>query len=375
MIQLPYGTGHLRLDPGSRSVRVAAPTRPGPAPPLPDLLVAALANPVGAAPLAAHSARRVLVVISDETRDEPRAEFLAAVAAALPAAELTIAIATGTHGPSRLEVGALLPGRRFDVVNHDGHDRRRLVSLGTTPRGTPVMVDRAVLEHDLIVATGCIRPHYFAGFGAGAKAIFPGLGGATEIRINHRLKTAAGARAGVVDGNPCRADLEDAVACVPTPTFLINGVIGADGAIHAVVAGALNAAFRAGAALAGDWFRVDAAPAPLVIVADLPPVTSSLYQASKLVANAAPLVLPGGALVMVAPCELGTGPLPTVMQDIFEIGIRPRLAPGVEVYLCSDLEPAVAGATYARAVAPADICQKRQGDILVLPAAASSLFM
>ena len=35
---------------------------------------------------------------------------------------------------------------------------------------------------DLVIATGCIRPHYFAGFGAGVKAIFPGLGQAAAIR-------------------------------------------------------------------------------------------------------------------------------------------------------------------------------------------------
>ena len=97
----------------------------------------------------------------------------------------TLAIATGTHGPARLDMlelprsSAITSG---SVVNHDGHRGIDLVDLGVTTRGTRVRVHRCLVEADLIIATGCIRPHYFAGFGAGVKALFPGLGFATDIR-------------------------------------------------------------------------------------------------------------------------------------------------------------------------------------------------
>src|SRR5579863_1568205 len=129
-------------------------------PPLDPLIEAALDAPFGGPVLAGA---RVTVIVSDSTRVEPRAAFVRALHRRLPAAQVTIAIATGTHGPSPL-AGLDLP-RDVRIVNHDGETG--CVELGVTARGTPVRVHRCVLDADLVVATGCIRPHYFAGFGAG----------------------------------------------------------------------------------------------------------------------------------------------------------------------------------------------------------------
>lgn len=339
VIELPYGRAPLRVDLGDRDVEVveAAPL-PSPAP-LDHLLDDALAG----APIALNPGARVTVIVSDPTRAEPRAAFLAALDRRLPGVRWTVAVATGTHGPCNVDaLGIAVPP---DLVNHDGHAPADLVELGTTAYGTPVRVHRCVLEADLVVCTGCIRPHYFAGFGAGAKAIFPGLGEATAIRINHRLKTAPGARAGIVDGNPCRADLEEAVRMVPTPKLLVNGVTGPDGQIHAVVAGDLERAFRAGCDLARPWFTVRAKPAPVVIASDALPVTASLYQASKIAAAAAPFVEPGGVLVVAAECVDGVGPLDTVNEAILRIGILPRLPPGARLVLVSGLAKSVVDQT------------------------------
>lgn len=346
MISLPYGRTPLRLSADARHVEVLRARELPPAPPLDGLLDGALASPIGAAPLAqiVTPGMRVTVIVSDATRAEPRSALLSAIRRSLGTRshELawTIAIATGTHGPCR-EVAALgldaLPGAR--IINHDGHDPRDLVDLGVTARGTPVRVHRCVVDADVVIATGCIRPHYFAGFGAGVKAIFPGLGEAAAIRINHRLKTAAGSRAGIVDGNPCREDLVDAVSRVPATKYLLNGVIGPDGAIHAAVAGDIVDAFRAGADLARPWFTVRAKPAQLVIASDSLPVTATLYQAAKIAAAAAPLVAPGGTLVIAAECADGIGGLDVVNEAILRIGVLPRLAPGVKLALVSSLAP------------------------------------
>jgi len=340
-LELPYGRTPRRLVGDARYIEVLR-ARPLPQPsPVPALLQDALAAPIGGAPLAdlARPGDRVTVIVSDSTRAEPRAAFLEALRRALPAMRWTIAIATGTHGPCSLD--AL--GLRDDlvagatIINHDGHSGRDLVLLGTTRHGTPVRVHRCVVEADLIVATGCIRPHYFAGFGAGIKAVFPGLGEATAIRTNHQLKTQPGARAGIVDGNPCRDDLVEAVDLVPTPIFLLNGVAGPDGQLHAAVAGDRATAFQRGAELARPWFTVRARPARLVIASDALPVTASLYQAAKIAAAAASLVEPGGELVIAAECPDGTGPLDVVNEAIFRIGILPRLPAGARLSLVSSL--------------------------------------
>ena len=362
-LDLPYGSHPYPIDLAGREARVlAAADLPAP-PPVEELLERALDDspPPRLAPGA-----RVTVIVSDPTRHEPRAALLAAIRRRLPGARLTVAVATGTHGPCRIdELG--IPGD-LPLVNHDGVTG--VVELGTTPRGTPVRVHRCVVETDLVVATGCIKPHYFAGFGAGAKAIFPGLGEATAIRINHRLKTEAHARAGIVDGNPCRDDLEDAVRMVPAPMFLLDGVYGPDDRVHAAVAGDVFAAFRRGAALARPWFTVSAPRAPLVIASDALPVTASLYQAAKIAAATAPLVDENGTLAVVAQCPDGTGPLDTVNEAIFRIGVLPRLPRGAKLVLVSDLSSALVSRTLLEPAASVDaILARIPGPVLVVPRA------
>lgn len=376
MLELPYGRAPYRLDLAGRAAAVLVPpARPAP-PPVETLLAAALAAPIGRPALHAFVKPRahVTVIVSDTTRAEPRAQFLAALAAALPDARWTVAIATGTHGPT--DLAALdLPGSLTRIINHDGHAPTDLVELGVTARGTPVRLHRCLVETDLVIATGCIKPHYFAGFGAGVKAIFPGLGEATAIRINHRLKTATGARAGIVDDNPCRLDLEEAVALLPTPTYLLNGVCAPDGLVHAAVAGDPLTAFRHGCALARPWFTIHASPASLVIASDALPVTASLYQAAKIASASAPLVTPNGDLVLVAECADGIEPLATVNEAIFRIGVLPRLPSDARIHLVSGLPRTQVERTLLRPLDSLADLVARAPSIAIIPRASQLLFI
>jgi nickel-dependent lactate racemase len=379
MIELPYGRAPYCLDLAGRDVGILQAAKL-PAPPALDLLLhQALAAPVAGPALQTlvRPRARVTIILSDSTRDEPRATFLAALRHELPAVELTIAIATGTHGPCRLDDLEIPPdlfgGAR--IINHDGHRDDDLVSLGHTQRGTPIVVHRCVIDADLVIATGCIRPHYFAGFGAGVKAVFPGLGQAIAIRQNHQLKTAPGARAGIIEGNPCRDDLEDAVAHLPTPLVLVNGVCDPSDAVQRVVFGEPGPTFRAGVALARPWFTVRGRRAPLVIASDALPVTSSLYQSAKIAAAVAPLVEPKGALVLVAECADGIEPVETVNEAIFRIGVLPRLAEDVTLYLVSSLdERTVARTLLSYAPSVASVVDRHSGPILVIPRASRLLW-
>jgi nickel-dependent lactate racemase len=341
-IELPYGRTPYVLDLDERVVELVEPAVLPPPLAVETLIEQALDHPIGRGPLGASPGARVTVIVSDTSRVEPRGAFLAAVRERLPSTvRWTIAIATGTHGPCDLDRLGIAEWRTAaTIVNHDGHSDVELVDLGVTQRGTPVRVHRCVADADLVVATGCIRPHYFAGFGAGVKAIFPGLGAAAAVRQNHRLKTDPRSRAGIVDDNPCRADLEDAVSHVATPTYLLDGICGPDDQVHAVVAGDPVEAFRMGAHVCRPWFSVKARPAELVIASDGLPVTASLYQAAKIAAAAAPLVAAGGTLVIVAECGDGIGPIDIVNDAILRIGVLPRLAAGVRLVLVSGLDRA-----------------------------------
>ena len=347
VITLPFGRRpyHLTLghpDGPDLHPTVVLPPAPGPTRPLADLLQAALDAPVGSDRLeeAVWPGARVVIAVSDTTRDDPREAMLRALLARMPAdIALTIAVANGTHGPcdlGRLGIPADIRARA-EVVNHDAHDDRDLVTIGTTRRGTPVRLHRCAALADWVIATGRIKPHYFAGYGAGCKAIFPGLGGNREIRINHRLKQEPGARPGVVDGNPCREDLEEAVRMLPGRSFLLDVVLDDQGGAHAAVAGDIVAAFRAGVRACDPLYRVAAPRAGLVIVSDELPVTGSLYQASKLVAAAAGLLREGGTMIVAAECPEGIGPVETVNRAIYEIGLAPRLPAAHRIVLVSSL--------------------------------------
>jgi len=325
----------------------------------------------------ARSAARILIIVSDATRDDPRAALLGAVRERLPTgAAVTIAIANGTHAPAGPESlglpSALVGGAR--IVDHDSRDPATLVRVGQTRAGTPVIVNRCVLDADLIVATGRIKPHYFAGYGAGAKALFPGLGENDAVRTNHQMKTLPGAQPGVVDDNPCRLDVEEAARLVPRPQFLLDAVLDADGGARTAVAGHMETAFRAGARAAENLFSVRAPRSRCVIVSDHLPLSGSLYQASKLVAAAAPLVEDGGTVVVAAQCPDGTGPVEVVNCAIYELGIRPRLPARHRVVLISDLPSQVVAATYCEAARSVEeALQRCEGKPVIIPQAGAAI--
>jgi lactate racemase len=370
-LELPYGRVPLRFETGDRAIEVLdAPVLPAPRP-----LAVLLDEALSAHRPAIAAGARVTVIVSDATRSEPREDFVSALRRHLPEVRWTLAIATGTHGPCQVgELGLSQESlASATVVNHDGHDARDLIELGITTAGTPMRVHRCVVEADHVILTGCIRPHYFAGFGAGAKAIFPGLGEATAIRINHKWKTAPGARAGIVDGNPCRADLEEAVRMVRTPTFLLNGVTSPDYLVRAIVTGDLEQAFREGCDRARPWFTVSARRAPMVIASDALPVTASLYQAAKIFAAVAPLVEPHGTVVVAAECPEGIGPLEIVNEAILRIGILPRMPEGARLLLVSGMKREIVEQTLVGYAADLALVIGQTNRVLIVPKASQLL--
>jgi nickel-dependent lactate racemase len=221
-----------------------------------------------------------------------------------------------------------------------------MIEMGRTSRGTRLRVNRCLAEADLVVSTGRVKPHYFAGWGGGAKGIFPGLGHEEDIRKNHELKADPASSLGRADANPCREDLEEAVRRLGRDTYLVN-VVEAGGAVLGAVAGDVVLAHREGVRMARPWCEVEAEPADAVVVSAPLPVSQSLYQASKLVPPAGLLLREGGTVVVAAECPAGTGPLRTVNEAIFELGVRRYLPARHALYLVSAMDEATVRATYA----------------------------
>jgi lactate racemase len=344
-VSLGYGRAPLAVALPDRTEVLSLPPAPAPPKPLAELLAQALAEPVGTPRLRGRVAAgaAVTIIISDGTRAEPREAMVQAVLEEIGVpVDLTVAVANGTHAP-RAES---LPWPR--VWNHDSEPTSpTFVSAGTTRRGTVVRLPRFVFDSSLIVATGRIRPHYFAGYGAGAKAIFPGLGRRDDIRQNHLLKSEPTSRLGRVDGNACRDDIEEAVALLRVPTFLLNVVAG-DRGVFSAVAGDLVHAHRVGVEACRSTCEVRARKADVVVVSDKLPVSGSLYQASKLLAPAGLLLRPGGTVILAAECFEGTGPLQVVNEGIYRIGIRHFFPEDHRIILVSSMSAEVVSSTYCR---------------------------
>jgi nickel-dependent lactate racemase len=319
----------------------------GPSGSLLDLCRAALRSPVASPglPELLRNSPRIAVIISDSTRDEPREEMLDALFEVLPRGGVTLTIATGTHGSGE----DVVPDRFRDLplIVHDGTDVASTVELGTTARGTRVRMLREVADADLIVVTGRIRPHYFAGYSGGVKGLFPGCAYKEDILKNHLLKADPTARLGRTDDNVCRADMEEAARLVRGKVFVLNVLADCDGSPRSAASGDPIAAHRALVSDAKSLFSIRVPRAPVVVVADRPPVTRSLYQASKLLPPAGAVLEDGGTVVLVAECDGGIEPIERVNEGIYRLGVARALPPSHRVILVSTLPRETVARSYA----------------------------
>ncbi len=278
-----------------------------------------LTAPIGLPRLSqlARGKGRVALVIDDASRPTPVRQMLPAVLAELHAAgisseQISLVPALGVHrAMTALEVGertGLLNLGGIKLVTHDC-DSASMVRLGTTRRGTPVLVNWAVAEADLVVSIGCIEPHLIASFGGGYKNLFPGVAGRATIAHNHTLNcsTATFNMVGQpIESNPMRLDLEEAGGMLKAPVFILNAVLNSATVVVRVVAGHPIQAHRAGVELSAAIYGVKTAPADVVIT-DSHPMDQDLRQGVKALANTIQAVRRGGVLITLVRAEEGLG--------------------------------------------------------------------
>lgn len=296
-----------------RPARVGRPLRPE------EAFREALARPLGAAELSREGkVDRAAIIIPDHTR--PPSPFLAQLAEAVEAVarEVVIVVAGGTHKPpplSRLKraLGRLAEEGWFRLRHsyarsHPSNFKR----LGETSRGTPVEVHREVAEADLVVSTLCVRPHYFAGWEGGCKAVLPGCSSLDSVRRNHSLAIGhGGARELRADGNPVRMDMEEAGRALAKVTkYRVFDWVGDPyGGLAAAYYGDPVEAHRACVREGLKYYVVKAPPTHAVVTVARPPLGSTLFQALKAYHLACNVEPKRGKLrvVLVAGMEEGVG--------------------------------------------------------------------
>lgn len=279
-----------------------------------------LSEPIGMPRLSelARSGMRVVIVIDDISRPTPVSTIIPTVLYELirggvKPEQVTVIPGLGLHrGMSEAEVverlGRPLNGLKWE--NPDCDDPEKLVQLGVTRRGSPVVVNKTVAEADLVVSIGCIEPHIIASFGGGYKNLFPGVAGRAMIANNHTLNCTPDTFNMVgqpVEANPMRLDLEEAGAMLKPPVFLVNAVLNSALQLVRVVSGHPVEAHRAGMAVSASIYGAKIPRLADVVITDSHPMDSDLRQGVKALANTVRSVRPGGVVITLVRAEEGVG--------------------------------------------------------------------
>jgi nickel-dependent lactate racemase len=241
---------------------------------------------------------------------------------------VSIVLANGTHPPVREEQARALLGDELadiGIEQHDCRDVSRLLPVGETSFGNLIRLNRTVVESELLITIGCIRHHYFAGFGGGPKMVFPGVAGYEEIQINHSRviefdargpRRAAMCEPGTLSGNPVAEEIAEAASLRP-PDLAICTVAGNSGETVWVAAGTWRSAFDAAIERCRRWYEVPPRRFPLAVAGGGgAPSDSTLVQAHKGLDAICRFLEPGGEVLYLA--EMGGAAGSPDMSDFLD---------------------------------------------------------
>lgn len=312
-IKLHYGHKRVALNLANDALRLTTlePRRTNM-----DAVRLALAVPIDSPRLRdlVRAGQKIVIVTSDITRPCPTERLLPPVmdelnAAGIQDADVTVVFALGSHRGQTEEEREMLVGREMAArLRCIDSDPDQIVYVGRTSRGTPIEIFEPVVRADVRIVLGNVEPHYFAGYSGGAKALVPGVCSIQTIRNNHALMVDPRARAGNIEDNPVRLDIEEGAAIVGID-FMLNVVLDSAKNIIAAAAGNPTTAHRWACKV------VDAVSmTPIHTLADIVIVSAggypkdiNMYQAQKALDNAAVTVKPGGQIIWVAQCPEGLG--------------------------------------------------------------------
>jgi len=278
---------------------------------------AALRYPIGT-PLLSQIVKpgeKITIITSDITRPVKSAEIIPGILSELKSAgvsmgDVTVVFALGSHrGHTPAEMCKLVGDAVYDTVRCVDSDPDDCVNMGTTSFNTPVDVTRLVAEADRRIAVGNIEYHYFAGYSGGAKAIMPGVSTRNAIQSNHSRMVLPEAAAGVLEGNPVREDIEEAVSKFCPLDFIVNVVLDEHKEIICVVAGHPVKAHREGCRFLDSIYRKELLEKADIVIASQggAPKDINLYQVQKALDNAKHAVKYGGIIILVGSCKEGLG--------------------------------------------------------------------
>lgn len=322
--ELSYGKTHLPID--INPSQLLAVLEPRPVPQTGgngDMIAAALQGPLGTERVGEiirrKGARNAVIIVNDITRPTPYNAMLPPLLAEMEGAgiepdDITLIVATGIHRPHTESENQTVFGadmcHRYRILNHDPDTN--LVSLGQLSNGLDLVINRTAAEADLLVTTGVVGLHYFAGYSGGRKSILPGIASRPVIQANHKMMSDPRACLGNYQDNPV-SDLMLEAAYRAGVDFILNVVTHSKYDIAFCAAGEVKQAWLAAVKFCEEMTTIPIKAQADIVVASCGgyPKDINMYQAQKALDAAVLAVRPGGTIVLAAECREGLG------EDVF----------------------------------------------------------
>jgi nickel-dependent lactate racemase len=266
--------------------------------------------------------RSVCLIVPDGTRSCPLPMLLSAVHEALHgrASEVTVLVALGTHAPMtddqlRAHLGG--PYEGFTVRNHEWWKPSALTSIGAIPaarvaelsegrmnEGVEVVLNRAVVDHDVCLVIGPVFPHEVVGFSGGNKYFFPGVAGQEIIDFSHWLGAliTSAEIIGTRGITPVRALIDQAAAMIPSRRLALCLVVqSGTGSLYAAALGTPEEAWAAAADVSAQT-HVQYLDAPVSrVLSIIPAKYDDMWTGAKGFYKVEPIVADGGQVILYAP--------------------------------------------------------------------------
>ena len=270
-----------------------------------------------------NAAATAVIAVTDLTRASPDGELVPPMLDELNRGgiaddRITVIVAVGLHrATTDAEKRDKLGDRVVDrvrVVDSDGRDPSKWADLGSIPPyGVPGYTQKIVKDADLVIATGVVEPHQYAGWSGGRKTVAIGCCGEPVITATHgmRFLEDPGVRLAKIEGNPFHQTVTE-IARRAGLRFCLNVVTDDRERVVAIAAGSpervLDELVRVGEAL---YTRPIPHQYDVVVAGVGAPKDVNLYQASRAATYLrfapTPVVREGGAIVLPAQLPEGEG--------------------------------------------------------------------
>jgi lactate racemase len=270
--------------------------------------------------------QKILVIIPDTTRTMRMPLFFKLFSEALSGKvkALDYLIALGTHQPLSTEainqhLGISAEERKekygwINIYNHQWNlketftqvgilssEETRQLSHGMLTLDVPVVVNKMVMDYDLIIVCGPVFPHEVVGFSGGNKYFFPGISGSEVTNFTHWLAAlVTNFKTIGIKQTAVRAIINKVAGLIKTPKLFFCPVVKKEGVVGLFV-GDHDTAWSAAADLSAQ-VHIKYMDKPFrQVLAVMPHLYDDIWTAGKGMYKSEPVIADGGEVTIFAP--------------------------------------------------------------------------